>query len=412
MSYNRRDFIKSATLGSLAGGILLTTRSWGAETPAAAPKAARKNLLNAKQAARADSLIANGVKFLISRRAADGGWSLSGQFKAAMTGLALKTILGAKGYSAESPAVKKGFTVLLKMQQGDGSFRDPKFGKPNYGTSIAVVALAAGGAKYKASKDRAVKYLRTIQIKAGDPIGDPTRAGQTVPANSPYVGGVSYGAQHGRPDLNNLGWWMEAMHDAGVKADDPDMQRALTFVTRCQNRSESNPSAWAKQGPNDNGMIYAPAKRDPTVGESKAGVGPGGRGLRSYGSISYVGWKSMLYAGVTKNDPRVKSLYAWFRRYWTLDANPNMPKSRSQEGMYFYYLVFAKALKAWKIDEVADRKDPNLKHNWRAELVDALGKRVNKNGSFLNATASRWEEGNPILTTCYAVQALETAVAK
>jgi squalene-hopene/tetraprenyl-beta-curcumene cyclase len=189
------------------------------------------------------------------------------------------------------------------------------------------------------------------------------------------------------------------------------MQRALAFVLRCQNRSESNRMAWAAEGNNDGGFIYAPAKRNIRVGESKAGTGPGGKGLACYGSISYVGWKSLIYAGLDRDDPRVKAVYGWIRQHWTFKANPNMPAKRDQQGVYFYYLALARALRAWGQDEIPAIKGSG-KHNWRAELIDELARRVQPNGSFRNTAESRWGEGNPVLTTAYEVQALQEAMKK
>jgi hypothetical protein len=44
--------------------------------------------------------------------------------------------------------------------------------------------------------------------------------------------------------------------------------------------------------------------------------------------------------------------------------------------------------------------------------VDALAERVAADGSWVNKDAKRWEEGNPVLATIYAVMALEEAMGK
>ena len=355
----------------------------------------------------AAEIMNSGIGWLLKNMDDKETWSAqNGAFRTAMTGLALKGLLQHPDFTSESKIIKKAFKVLLEYQQADGGIYNPKEGRANYCTSIAVCALAeAGDPQYKEAMAKAVKFLRGIQITVNSETRDPKKKGEIINEGHPYVGGVSYGAKHGRPDLNNLGWWMEAMNAAGVEAKDPAMQRALAFVNRCQNRSESNDLALAKNGPDDGGFIYAPAKRDITVGESKAGIAVGGKGLRSYGSISYTAWKSMLYAGVSKDDPRIKSLYTWLRQYWTLEQNPNMPKARSQQGMYFYYVVLARALRGWKIDEVPDIDSSKPAHNWRHELIDTLAKRINKDGSW-NNKADRWMEGDPTLVTAYEIIAL------
>jgi squalene-hopene/tetraprenyl-beta-curcumene cyclase len=363
--------------------------------------------LDAQNAERASEMVNRGLAFLASKREADGGWSLDGTFKPAVTALVLKALVQHPDLTTETPIVKKGYELLLSFQQPDGAIYDPRQGRSNYCTAIAACALAAANdPTFKPAMDKAVAYLRTIQIHPGSESPD----GQAVGRDHPFVGGVSYG-EHGRPDMSNLGWWMEAMREAGVPANDPDVQQALSFVLRCQNRSESNSMAWAAEGPNDGGFIYAPAVRDVTTGETKAGSGPGGKGLASYGSISYVAWKSMLYTGLSRDDPRVKAVYAWGRRNWTLKQNPNMPEPQAQQGVYFYYLALARALRAWGQDEIPAWDGPS-KHNWRRELVDELAQRVQKDGSFYNVKESRWGEGNPVLTTAYEVQALEEALKK
>jgi len=359
---------------------------------------------------KAAGMMNMGISWLLDHRDEKGVWSgKNGAFRPALTGLVLKGLLQHPDFTSESEVVKNGFKVLLGYQQEDGGVYNPREGRSNYCTSIAVCALAeANDPKYKAAMEKAVKFLRDIQIKPGSKSRDPKKEGETIGEDHPYVGGVSYGAKHGRPDLNNLGWWMEAMYEAGVEAEDPAMQRALAFVNRCQNRSESNPMAWAKT--DDGGFIYAPARRDVTEAESKAGEAPGG-GLQSYGSISYTAWKSMLYAGVSRDDPRIKSLYAWVRKHWTLTQNPNMPEERNQQGLYFYYVVFARALRGWQIDEVPDIDKDKPAHNWRHELIDVLAEKINDDGSWSNK-ADRWMEGDPTLVTAYEILALAEVLGR
>ena len=52
---------------------------------------------------------------------------------------------------------------------------------------------------------------------------------------------------------------MEALRDTGLPADDPALQKALVFVSRCQNlKSEFNDQPWAGKV-NDGGFIYTAA---------------------------------------------------------------------------------------------------------------------------------------------------------
>ena len=68
--------------------------------------------------------------------------------------------------------------------------------------------------------------------------------------------------------------------------------------------------------------------------------------------MTYAGLKSMIYAGVKKDDPRVKAAYEWVQKHYTLDENPGM----GGNGLYYYYHTFAKALDA--IGDADHRRRP------------------------------------------------------
>jgi squalene-hopene/tetraprenyl-beta-curcumene cyclase len=266
----------------------------------------------------------------------------------------------------------------------------------NYHNSIAIMCLSSLvtlDPQYKSVLDEAVKYNRSLVIRSGDtsPKGDKIVKGEGDD------GGVNYGKK-GRADLSNAAMWVEAMRQAGVSSDDADLQAVVGYVGRIQNNSETNARDLVVEGPNDGGFFYA-------FNESKGGTGPGGKGLRSYGSMTYSGFKSLLHAGLTKDDPRVRSAFTWIRQYWRLDSNPNLPDLQSQEGLYYYYHAFARALKVWNEPVIKDLK--GAEHNWRQELIDALKDRVAQDGSWTNAKAARWDEGNPVLATCFALLALQ-----
>ena len=356
--------------------------------------------MDAAHVAAAQKLINGGLAYLLSRREADGGWSLGrGAMGPAVTAIVLKALLQHPDFDRNSPIVKKGFEVLLRYRNKDGSIYDVKQGQASYCTAIAIMAMAAAqDPRLTDTIRQASAYLVGLQIKPGQESPD----GGKIGPDSPRIGGVGYG-KSGEPNLSVLGMVVQAWHDGGMDVKDEAMQRAVGFLSRMQNRSESNPLVWAKNGTNDGGFVY-------DLKNSKAGEGPGGMGLRSYGSMTYVGFKSMLYAGVRRTDPRVQAAYRWIRRYWRLDSNPNMPRLRSKQGLFYYYHVFAKALRTWGADEIADLK--KVKHNWRHELIDVLAERVSPDGSWVNKAAHRWEEGNPVLCTSYAVLALQEAMAK
>ena len=172
------------------------------------------------------------------------------------------------------------------------------------------------------------------------------------------------------------------------------MQKALTFVSRCQNlETEHNNTPFAARI-DDGGFYYTPA----AGGTSQAGVDANG-GLRSYASMTYAGLKSMIYAGVKKEDPRVKAALTWITKHYSLKDNPGMGK----QGLYYYYHTFAKTLSVLEINELKDASGTS--HNWRNELVETLAQQQKANGSWTNE-ADRWYEGDPNLVTAYGLLAL------
>ncbi len=211
-----------------------------------------------------------------------------------------------------------------------------------------------------------------------------------------YYGGAGYG-KHKRPDLSNTQFLLDALKAAGAGPDDPAVKKALVFVSRCQNlETEHNTLPFAAKNP-DGGFYYTPA----AGGQSEAGPPLPGGGLRSYGSMTYAGLKSMIYAGVKADDPRVKAAVKWIQQHYTLEGNPGMTKP--EQGLYYYYHTFAKALDAVGKPELIDAK--GVKHDWRRELAAELISRQKPDGSWVN-NADRWMEGDPNLVTAYSLLAL------
>ena len=115
--------------------------------------------------------------------------------------------------------------------------------------------------------------------------------------------------------------------------------------------------------------------------------------------MTYAGLKSMIFAGVGPDDPRVKAAVEYARKHYDLNENPGLGKA----GLYYYYHTFAKALDAIGQDEFKD--DKGTAHNWRHELIATLASRQQKDGSWANSNA-RWLESDANLVTGYALLAL------
>lgn len=360
--------------------------------------------LSAEPAERAQQAIDRGLAYLKSQQKPDGGWQGEND-PPAITALALRAIVMDEKYDSRTDFVARGYQKLLSYQtDAGGVYKDLL---ANYNTAIAISALAAADdPQFKPQIDRAVAYLKGLQWTPAMTSAE----GETVTGeNDPWFGGWGYGGRSrgkGRPDLSNAAIALDALRDAGLKPDDPAFQNALKFVTRLQNSSETNTADWAGD---DGGFVYGPS--DNRAGESMAGEytdASGRRLLRSYGSMTYAGLKSMIYAGLTRDDPRVRAAWRWIASNWTLDENPGMrlnSPDAAKSGLYYYYLTLARALNAY--DQPAITAADGQTHDWRVELIDKLASLQKDDGSW--SGEKRWMEDNPVLVTSYVVLALHEA---
>jgi squalene-hopene/tetraprenyl-beta-curcumene cyclase len=334
--------------------------------------------------ARLDKSRQQAIAFLKTAQADDGSWT--SPMAPGITGLVTYGLLSA-GVPADDPTIAKALKHLETFIQPDGGVYNPQGGNANYETAICIMAFQAANSsgKYSDLIAKADKLIRRLQW-------DETE--QTDRGDVKF-GGLGYGKTGDRPDLSNTSFFLDALKAAGAKADDPAIQKALVFVSRCQNlESEFNTTPFAVKV-NDGGFYYTPA----AGGTSQAGNNPDG-GLRSYGSMTYTGLKSMIYAGLTPDDPRVKAATSWIKKFYTVAENPGL----GQQGVYYYYQTFAKALATMGIDILEDAN--GAKHDWRKELAEHLFDIQQPNGSWVNANP-RWFEGDPHLATAYVLMALK-----
>jgi len=328
------------------------------------------------------SMIDRAVRFLRPRQDAKGGWST--QREPGITALVVTALLRSGQVPPGDPMVTRAFKYLEGFIGAKGGLSEAPHA--NYSTSIALVAFQQ--ANVNGRYDRMIKagqdFLKSMQWDESE----------GKPRDDAFYGGAGYGGGNSRPDLSNTAFFMEALRDTGLPADDPNLQKALVFVSRCQNlKSEFNDQAWAGKI-NDGGFIYTAAQG----GGSMAGKEANG-GLRSYASMTYAGLKSMIYAGLSREDPRVKAALTYITRHYSLEENPGL----GQQGLYYYYHTFAKTMSVLETPTITDAGGAS--HDWRAELVAALAKRQHADGSWVNP-ADRFMEGDPNLVTAYALLAL------
>ncbi|MFA6929700.1 MAG: prenyltransferase/squalene oxidase repeat-containing protein [Lentisphaeria bacterium] len=361
-----------------------------------------------------------GAAWLLSRQSEDGSW-LGQTGQPAFTALACMGIYACPQY--QEPAVKgqidKALDYLVAASKPDGGIYGASGSAPDkpkarrggsggdnrggsasyavYNTSICLSALA----KYNRPQDLAVcKKARAYLL-------DAQSTEDSQPSTGDSAGGTGYGSNRRRADLSNTAWTLEALHVTEHLDREPfntnpaqaakaglAWEKALQFVSICQNLAESNQSAWVKSAPVEDrgGFIYCP--------EDALKADQNQQPLRSYGSMTYAGIKSLIYAKVQKEDLRMKTAFDWVKKYYTLEENPGTGPA----GYYYYLHLFGKTLTLYQENTIVDAKGQT--HDWKSELLNKLAETQQADGSWLNTRSGRWMESIPELSTAYCLMTL------
>lgn len=338
--------------------------------------------------------IATGTKYLKSQQQPDGYW---GESKTpALTALALTAILRDPQYDheAETPEwVAKGFKFLRSAQKSDGGIYGK--GLATYNTSTSIMAfLALGKAEDKPLILKARAFLINQQTDWGN-------KGET---DDQFDGGIGYGGTYAHSDMSNTYLSLEALYFSKKIATESEQSKqpklnwdaAATFISRCQNLPETNDQSFASGDPdNKGGFVYFP--EDSKAGEQE--LPDGTIALRSYGSMSYAGLLSLIYADLEKDDPRITAVLDWLSKNYTLDENPGL----GQQGLYYYYQTIAKAYAAAGVDKITLPDGKTV--DWRLDLSRKLLSNQREDGSWVNPN-SRWWENDPVLVSAYTLISL------
>lgn len=387
MAWNRwLSLMQSTLLPSLAGlslaiaaPVLTLPEALGQEIGIGRNTASQVVVTESQQREMTERAIA----FLRSAQAEDG--SYSSQAGPGITGLVAAGLL-AVGLPAEDPTVQRSLDYLLASRKPDGGLYAQGSRHANYETCLAMMALhrANSDGKFDSIIAEAQKFVKSAQWDEGEGLTE----------RDPAFGGAGYGSKS-RPDLSNTSFFIDALRSTGVPEEDPAIQRALAFVNRCQNlESPANDTPHASKI-NDGGFYYTPANG----GESMAGKDEATGGLRSYASMSYAGLKSMIYAGVDKDDYRIKAAMSFLAKNYAVDQNPGMGAA----GLYYYLHTMAKALSLLETPIFVSEKG---KHDWKQDILAQLQSTQRENGSWTNPEA-RWMEGDANLVTGYVLLTLE-----
>ena len=301
-----------------------------------------------------------------------------------ITALAATAILRQPGKpkAAQLQAVNKTLDGLAALAKPDGGIYDKMI--PHYITAVSTMAFTAGGRPQdRPIIDKAREYLARNLLDEGE----------GVSANEFWYGGMGYGnttrADGRRADMISLEYALRAMKEAELPETNAAWQKAITFLQRTQNNSETNDQKWAA---NDGGFVYYPGFSYHTDG-----------GTRSYGSVSYAGLLSYTWSNVKKDDERVQAVAKWIRDNYTVDENPGM----GQKTVYYYYMVFAKALQALGEPTIVDARGRS--HNWREELARKLMSLQHADGYWVNSVPDEMQD-NKVLVTSFTMSALHAVL--
>ena len=323
-----------------------------------------------------------------------GNWGLDEY--PALTGLAVRSFLGHPSSQISrkyGKSLSKGIDFIRSKVQSDGGIYGK--GLASYNTSICMMALMQAR---NSEDDSIIQNARKFLVNQQS---DFDRKGET---DNVFDGGVGYGSRWAHSDLSNTHLAMEALFYAKKtyknteqEIIDLDWDAAISFVSKCQNLPSTNNEKWVSEHPEDRGgFVYFP-------GSSMAGEieNPNGSiALRSYGSMSYAGLLSFIYAEMDSKDPRVVAVKDWLIQHYTIEENPGM----GPQGLFYYYHTMSKALSLSGITIIENEK--GQKKDWRKELSLHLLNLQTKDGSWVNNNG-RWWERDPILVTSYALLTLE-----
>jgi squalene-hopene/tetraprenyl-beta-curcumene cyclase len=363
---NRR--LSSGCALILFGGLLLTSLQTGAaQTPATATSAATRQKLM-------DSMN-KGAAFLRQQQRPDGTFDNH----PGITAMAAAALLRQPGVAREKQLETVGKTLdyLTGLAKPDGGIYVKDI--PHYITAVSVQALVAGGRPSdKPVIEKARAYLADHLLDEGEGISTKDK----------FYGGMGYGgtSDGGIADIISLEYSLRAMKEAELPASDGAWQKAITFLQRTQNYKETNDQTWSKD---DGGFLYYP-------GYSQIE----GTTL-SYGSATYAGILSYAWANLQKNDRRVQAAVKWIGEHYTLDENPGI----GQKAVYYYYMVFAKALQALGEPVIVDAK--GVGHNWREELAAKLLSLQHPEGFWVNDKNPAEMQGNRTLVTSFTMMAIQ-----
>lgn len=343
------------------------------------------------------SAITKGLNWLRSQQNDDGSWDYNREAgwtqNVAMTAHAVLAFLKA-GYSVESETVRKGVDFILSRQQRDGSFISARNGRETYETSLAMQVLAAISSQSYANQiDKAKRWLISAQNNERQIYTRHSTQLRCLDEETCWAyGGWGYGKnslhmENSDPstltvwsDLSNTQFALMGLKAAGLASDDPVWQRAINFVSRCQN--------------SDGGFEYHPEG------------GPNHSG-HSYGSMTAAGVLGLRLAGVPVEDERVQKGLRWLRAYFAPDTRPPWNNAH-----WHYYYLWTASEAFLEAGFPARFEDLEPLEGWYHDFAGYLLTAQAPDGSWSEGIVN-WEGGEgetEVWTTILAILVLEAGL--
>lgn len=323
--------------------------------------------------------LARGAAYLRQHQQPDGIWEKNPGITALVAAALLRQPAADRAKSMQE--VGKALDYLASLAKPDGGIYEKDL--PHYMTAVSMMVLAeAGRPGDKPLIDKGRQYL----------IANMVDESEGIKPDDFFYGGMGYGSAprpDRRADIISTEYALRALKESSLPDDNAAWDKALKFLQRTQNNSEVNDQKWAG---NDGGFVYYPGFSYHTEG-----------GTKSYGSVTYAGLLSYTYANLSKDDPRVQAALKWIRANYTVDENPGM----GQKTVYYYYMVFAKALQAVGEPTIVDAR--GQRHNWREELGRKLISLQHPEGYWVNPVKDEWQD-NKVLVTAFTMSAIQYAL--
>jgi squalene-hopene/tetraprenyl-beta-curcumene cyclase len=360
-----------------------------------------------------DASLDKAVSYLLAAQSPDGAWRSKtyGAMKdgPSLTPLVMEALEFGPQKEGSAEACHKGAAYLAGLVKPDGSVEAGPYGLayPLYTSAMSAIILTKDASpEFKSARDTWLKMLRSRQL---------TEELGWQPSDHEYGGWGFSIAPPAKPapgqpkeifhesNLSATIFAIGALRACGAPPTDEAFQKALVFVKRCQNFGDEK----AMSVFDDGGFFFIPIDEAQNKG-GLAGREPDGTlRFNSYGSMTADGIRALVRLGMKPDSPRVKAAAEWLANNFSVEHNPGRfggpDREVLRDATYYYYCwSLAHALNALNIDEI---DTPSGKVRWAGVLADALTKRQQADGSWVNRMTDA-KEDDPLISTAWAVAAL------